>query len=144
VQSRVFSGKNRERSENGPMKLQYLAYGSADCPLIRRYDFQTADAVRLKALADKLAGGSSTLIALDEQTGILPVDGCQLNLRVSRRNRGIIQVAEFGFACRLTNKGWSDVASLTEPFCGSVTDNAYQWLNEDGEISLLLSASGRR
>jgi hypothetical protein len=74
----VFSGKNRERSENGPMKLQYLAYGSADCPLIRLYDFQTADGVRLKALFDKLAGSSSTLIALDEQTGILPVDGCQL------------------------------------------------------------------
>jgi len=67
------------------MKLQFLADGSPDCPLIRLYDFQATDAVKLKELFDRLADGSPN-IPLHEQKGIESVDGCRLNLRVSREN----------------------------------------------------------
>jgi hypothetical protein len=125
------------------MKLEFLAEGSPDCPLIRLYDFLAADAQRLKELFDCLATGSRTNISLHRQPGIEPVDGCQLNLRVDNRNAGIVQKGPFVFECNLTQARWSDIASLTESFCEVARPNTHQWLNEDGRVSLLLSPDGR-
>jgi hypothetical protein len=125
------------------MKLQFLADATPHRPLIRLYNFQAADAQRLKELFDSLANGSRTDVPLHEQLGIEPVDGCQLNLRVFKRNSGIVQAGPFTFELGLTAARWSDVASLTEPFCESARANSYQWLNEEGKISLLLSPDGR-
>lgn len=97
------------------MKLQFLPDGSADCPLIRLYDFEAANAMRLKELFDCLAIGSRMDISLHEQKGIEPVDGCQLNLRVGKRDIGIVQRGPFTFECDLSPAGWAEVASLTEP-----------------------------
>jgi hypothetical protein len=124
------------------MKLQFVADGSPDCPLIRLYEFHAAEAVRLKGLFDRLADGSLTGVWLHEQTDIEPVDGCQLHLRVDSWDIGIVQKSASTFECSLTPKRWSDVAALAEPFCKAVRANTYQWLNEDGEISLLLSPDG--
>ncbi len=124
------------------MKLQFLPDGSPDCPLIRLYDFEAADALRLKELFDCLATGSRTSISLHEQKGIEPVDGCQLILRVGKGDTGIVQKGPFTFECDLTPAGWADVALLIEPFCEAAEANTYQWLNEDGQISLLLSPAG--
>jgi hypothetical protein len=124
------------------MKLQFLPDGSPDCPLIRLYDFEAADVVRLKELFDSLAAGSRTDISLHEQKGIEPVGGCQLKLRVGKRDTGIVQKGPFTFECDLTPARWADVASLTEPFGEAAEANTYQWLNEDGQISLLLSPNG--
>ena len=125
------------------MKLEFLANGSPDCPLIRLYDFQAADALRLKGLFDSLANGSRTNISLHEQPGIESVDGCQLSLQVDNRNTGIVQKRSLRFECRLTQARWSDLVSLADPFCKAVQPNTFQWLSEDGEISLLLSSDGR-
>ena len=125
------------------MKLQFLPDGSRDCPLIRLYDFEAAEVLRLKELFDSLAVGSRTDISLHEQKGIEPVDGCQLNLRVGKRNTGIVQKGPFLFECDLTPARWADVASLTEPFDEAAEANTYQWLNEEGQISLLLSPDGK-
>ncbi len=124
------------------MKLQFLPDGSPDCPLIRLYDFEAAAALRLKELFDCLAVGSRTSISLHEQNGIEPVDGCQLNLRVGKRDTGIVPKGPFTFECDLTPEGWADVALLIEPFCEAAKANTYQWLNEDGQIALLLSPAG--
>ncbi|HUA02047.1 MAG TPA: hypothetical protein VMB02_17045 [Candidatus Aquilonibacter sp.] len=124
------------------MKLEFLADGSPDCPLIRLYGFQTADAQRLKELFDCLAAGSRTNVSLHEQLGIEPVAGCRLNLQIGKQNIGIVRKGPLNFELILTAAGWSDMASLAEPFCEAAQPNAYQWLNEDGEISLLLSPNG--
>ena len=125
------------------MKLQFLPEGSLDCPLIRLYDFEAADALRLKGLFDGLATGSRTEVSLHEQMGMEPVDGCRLSLRVGKRDTGIVQKGPFTFVCDLTPLRWADVASLTEPFCKAAEANVHQWLNEDGQISLLLSPDGK-
>jgi hypothetical protein len=125
------------------MKLQFLADGSPDCPLIRLYDFQPTDAQRLKELFDCLATGSRTSVSLHEEPGIEPVARCRLSLQVGKRNSGIIQEGPLSFELILTAAGWSDVAFLTEPFCEFAQPNTHQWLNEDGRISFLLSPDGR-
>jgi hypothetical protein len=125
------------------MKLQFLPDGSAACPLIRLYDFGTADAVRLRKLFDCLAGGSRADIALHEQEGIETVDGCQLNLRVGKQDIGTVQKGPFTFECDLTPARWADVASLTQPFCEAAGPNTYAWLDETGQIALLLSPDGK-
>jgi hypothetical protein len=124
------------------MKLQFLPHGSRDCPLIRLYDFEAADVLRLKELFDSLATGSRTDISLHEQKGIEPVDGCELNLPAGNGDTGIVQKGPFASECDLTPARWADVASLMEPFGEAAEANTYQWLNEDGQISLLLSPNG--
>jgi hypothetical protein len=37
----------------------------------------------------------------------------------------------------LTAARWSNVAGLAEPFCETAHANTYQWLSDDGKISLL-------
>ena len=125
------------------MKMQFLPDGSPDRPLIRLYDFEPADALLLKELFDSLANGLRTDVSLHEQKGIEPVDGCQLSLRLGKRDTGIVQKGPFTFECDLTPAGWADVASLTEPFSEAAEANTYQWLNEEGQISLLLSPDGK-
>ena|SRR5947209_6745222 len=124
------------------MKLQYIQDGGPDCPLIRLYDFQAVEATRLKELINSLANASSTCVPLHEQSGIEPLDGCQLDLRLGTQNVGIVQQGQLKFECALTAESWRDMASFVDPFCDATEMNTYQWLNEDGKISLLLSPSG--
>jgi hypothetical protein len=125
------------------MKLEFLASGSPDCPLIRLYDFDMAAAVRLREVFRRLSDASLPSAPLHEQLGIEAIDGCRLDLRLGGRDRGIVQTTPSSFECILTAEGWSKVVDLMEPFCDSVgKPRHYQWLNEDGEVSLLLSPLG--
>jgi hypothetical protein len=125
------------------MKLEFLASGSPDCPLIRLYDFDVAAAERLRELFRRLSDASLLCASLHEQLGVEAIDGCRLDLRLGSRDCGIVQTTPSSFECILTAEGWSQVVDLLEPFCGSVgKPRRYQWLNEDGEVSLLLSPLG--
>ena len=126
------------------MKLEFLESGSPDCPLIRLYDFDNPAALWLTASIRALAGGPTQHIPLHDQSGINPVQGCQLDLRLGSHNGGIVQTSPNAFECVLTSEGWAKVADLIEPFCRTEDGKEqYQWLNEDGPISLLLSQTGR-
>lgn len=125
------------------MKLEYLPDGSPDCPLIRLYDFAPPAVVDLVANFDALATSLRNHIPLHEERGIVPVDGCQLFLRRHSNNEGVIARGPLSFECRLTPDGWSNVAALAQPFCSKTAATHYQWLNEDGPVSLLLSPTGR-
>jgi hypothetical protein len=124
------------------MKMQYLADGDQDCPLIRLCEFDLPEVNRLRAIFGALADGSRTEVVLHQEMPVECVDGCQLTLRVGWRDVGI---ADEGpqFECVLTTEGWLDAAFFTQPFCEVMNTGKYQWLNESGEVSLLLSPSGR-
>jgi hypothetical protein len=131
------------------MKLQFIPDGPKDCPLIRLWDFEPAEALRLKQMFDSMALGSQTHISLHDQQGIETIDGCQLSLSVGKHDYGIAQMGPLVFECVLTAEGWADLAGLTEPFCSlpepfcSLTDgNTFQWLSNNSKISLLLSPRG--
>ena len=125
------------------MKMEFLPDGSPDCPLIRLYEFSVAEVQELRRFCMSLADGSATCIALHQQPGITAIGGCELNLRIDKRDVGLLQSKTMKFDCALTDEGWREVADLAEPFCDKVGPNTYQWLNEDGEVSLLLSPSGQ-
>jgi hypothetical protein len=124
------------------MKMEFLPDGSDDCPLIRLYEFDRAEAVWLREIFDSLANGSRQHLSLHDEPRIEAVGGCQLELRLGRREVGIPKAKRMRFEFTLSPEGWADVASLMDPFCESEDVNGYQWLNERGAVSLLLSPSG--
>jgi hypothetical protein len=124
------------------MKLEYLADGSSECPLIRWYDFNSADAQRLREACRSLAYGSQQVLPLHEEWWIEPVEGCQLTLRTGPRDLGIVQRLPMRFDCVLSAETWRAMADLAASFCESADGAEPQWLTRHGEISLLLSPSG--
>jgi hypothetical protein len=124
------------------MKLEFLADGSSDCPLIRPYGFDQSSVCRLRDLIKSLGASTRTSVPLHMQPWIEPVDGCELDLCLGERDRGIIEVQPSRFNLVLSDEGWADIAGLLEPFCGSDIPDAYQWLDRRDKISLLLSSSG--
>jgi hypothetical protein len=125
------------------MKLEFLPDGSPNSPLIRLYGFDLVEATRLREAFRSLAMGLRQSIPLHEEWWVEPVEACTLDIRLGKRDLGVVERASSKFECILTADSWTDVVSLVDPFCASETANAPQWLNGDGEISLLLSADGQ-
>ena len=123
------------------MKLEFLASGSQDCPLIRLFDFDLPEVTRLRKIFEDLSQGALQTADLHNEPGIEPIDSCQLTLRVGNRDLGVEQNGQLGFECVLTPDSWDWVRELVDPFCEGRT-GGYQWLSEQGKVSLLLSRSG--
>jgi hypothetical protein len=124
------------------MKLQFLAEGSPDCPLIRLYEFTREEACKLLGVFDSLANGAARRVALDKEPFIEAIGACRLSLSVGKKDCGILAESGTAFECELTELGWENVVGLTGPFCDAGT-KGYQWLTGTGRISLLLSHDGR-
>ena len=122
--------------------MEYIESGSADCPLIRLYEFNRVEAGLLHDVVTRLATGSIEALRLHDQSFIEAVGGCRLTLRVGKRDSGIVSLDPRNFECVLTTEAWHDVAFLVEPFYESDVAR-FQWLNERSEISLLLTRDGR-
>lgn len=128
------------------MKLEFLAEGSDDCPLIRLYRFDQTEAMRLREGFRALADGSRQSIPLHEEWWIEPVEECRLDLRLGKRDLGIVERLPMRFECVLGEEGWLEMMEKADPFCVSPGDfrvEECQWLSHDGEVSLLLSPTGK-
>ncbi len=125
------------------MTLEFLANALSDRSLIRLYGFDRTGVMRLREAFRTLSTGSRESIPLHAEWWIEPVEECTLDLRVGPRDLGVVQRAPSKFECILTPDTWTDMISLVDPFCESASANSYQWLSEDGEISLLLSPDGQ-
>jgi len=123
------------------MKLDYLSEGSADCPLVRIYDFDEEEAAKFKSLVDNLTRDPGLIVEIHKAPGVEPVDGCQLTLKSGVGDVGLVQTGSSAFECILTAEGWANIAFLVEPFCSLCT--GYQWLLNKGEIQLLFSCNGQ-
>ena len=124
------------------MKLEFLSEGSRDCPLIRLYQFDQPEAKQLKAIFESMAAGSQQRLALHEEPWIEAIGECRLDLEVGIRDCGVIQRGPMRFEYVLKEDSWSDLALLVEPFYRD-EPGVYQWLNERGKVSLLLSKDGK-
>ena len=122
------------------MKLEYLESGSQDCPLIRLYEFEPSEASLLRDAFGRLADGAVDDIDLAAEPYVMSIAKCRLRLCRGKRNTGIKRSKD-GFECVLSSEGWLEARDKTTPFCkaGHV---GYQWLNEDSDVSLLLSPTG--
>jgi hypothetical protein len=125
------------------MKLEFLAEGSDDCPLIRLSGFDLAGAMRLREAFRSLADGLRQNIPLHEEWWIETVEECHLDLRLGVRDLGVVQRLPMKFECVLTAKAWMEIVDLTDPFCAHQDEEVYRWLNREGEVSLLLSPTGK-
>jgi hypothetical protein len=123
------------------MKLEYLAEGSQDCPLIRLYAFDQPEVLRLRKIAVSLSNRSAVSIALHDERGVESVSSCKLMLRSAAKDVGVVQTAPLAFECTLTPATWASVKELIDPFCESHI-GGFQWLSDQGKVSLLLSHSG--
>ena len=123
------------------MKLEYLHEGSSDCPLIRIYKFQTKEIEKLHGMISDLAKGKKHSVVLDDLSFINPIEGCSLIFLVSKKDEGIALSKDLKFRCLLTSDSWMRVAELLTTFKGDL--NGYQWLDETGVVSLLLSSNGK-
>lgn len=124
------------------MKLEYLAAGSPDCPLIRLYDFTPAEAGLLVSAVAALASGAAERVDVDRLPFVEPFGGCRLALVGGSWDQAVVREGEpAGFVCRLTAGSWDQVAGLVEPFANGC--HGFQWLvGPPGEVPLLFSSSG--
>ena len=123
------------------MKLEFLPEGSPDCPLIRLYSFTQAEVLHLRQIVDALADGTVQSATLNDERGIESLDGCHLVLTSGDQDKGTNQMSPLQFECILSKKGWADVSFRLEPFC-ETDATGFQWLEEKGPISLLISVKG--
>lgn len=124
------------------MKLEYLADGSDDCPLIRLFEFTPAEVQELRKLVRSLASGERQSVTLQHEAWAEPIGGCQLSLRRGNREQGVRQMELLKFECVLSSNEWSNVEGLLAPFCESDTAG-FQWLTHDGKVPLLISQSAK-
>ena len=124
------------------MKLEYIEDSSLNGPLIRLFDFDVAEAIRLRHMIEDLAEDSKRVIELHLADFVEQIDSCQLILSTEDRDLGIIKFADpVSFQCALTSESWHNIEGLIDPFtrldgCG------FQWLNETS-IPFLISLDGR-
>ncbi|HTZ72715.1 MAG TPA: hypothetical protein VMB47_02245 [Candidatus Aquilonibacter sp.] len=124
------------------MKLEYLADGSPECPLIRLYDFNQSEVQQLKHFVKLLVNGERQHVALQNEVWVNPVADCSLILRRGTRNEGVRLIRGLEFECVMNSNGWNNVEGLLEPFCeGSAS--GFQWLSDGGRVALLISQSGQ-
>ena len=124
------------------MKLDYISEGSADCPILRLYDFTPIEAGYLLTAVSELASQESDRVEVNEMCFVEPIGACRLFLVRTSRDQALSCVGPLEFVCGFTANTWDNVAGLIEQFVES--SQGFQWLaGLPGEASLLLSASGQ-
>jgi hypothetical protein len=129
------------------MRLEYIATGSRDCPLVRLFEFEPVEAARLHAACIALAEGSLEIFAVDEQPWVTPIN-CRLHFARTARNRGLwMPRRNEPFIVQYNTEGWLEVADKSEGFTKDDPDmrnwlSRYNWLTMEGDVNLLISPSG--
>jgi hypothetical protein len=123
------------------MKLDFLAAGSLDCPLLRLYEFTPGEADQLRGALKRLASGEVAEVLVHALQGVEAIGGCRLALRLGQQDQAVRRTGPASFACAFTAGTWDNIAGLVEPFAHG--SSGFHWLaGVPGEAALLLSASG--
>ena len=123
------------------MKLEFLAAGSSDCPLLRIYAFDRVQAAQFRDLCLELATGKRQVLNMPDDFPVTSIAECRLTLKCADAKQGVRQISPSSFECVLKPEDWDNIAGLVEPFCQSEREG-YQWLVDTGQISLLFSRDG--
>jgi hypothetical protein len=121
------------------MKLKFLEnINEYDEHAVRLNDFdKTQAAIFLQILKDLITNKKP--INLTDYEFIEPIN-CELILRLSETDEGIITEDSIHFFCDLTLEAYSEMIKLIEPFCIKDTD-AYRILYDlDNPIDFIFSA----
>jgi len=109
--------------------------------IVRLYDFDSSQAIKFQQIlqqiivVDKKHLDLSTVDFIQERN-------CNLILRISDEDTGIVRTGKQKFFCDLTIDGYKHMVSLLEPFCKRET-KGYQWLYDiDSQTDFLFSPGG--
>jgi len=110
------------------MKVEYLGEGARDCPLIRIYGPNVAEALRFYEIAKGLGDGALDLADIKSVDGFQML-GCSLLLRAGQ-DEGIIrtQDASPNFLWSQKRARWEVIAGLVDPFTKPSGGIFHQWL----------------
>jgi hypothetical protein len=123
------------------MKVEYLP----DASLIRIMDFTREELRNLRRAFVRLARGSKESISLCAIDDIQCMNDIDLRLERSTKDVGINARDSIGrtLYCRLSRDGWLEANGKAKAIERAIGAATFNWLNEDGDISLLLSWSGQ-
>lgn len=116
------------------MRTAFFRDGSPDCPLVAIADFEPAEVVTLRSEVMSLASGESTSAVLEGDV--------HLTLQVGKRDIGILNRGTSRLVCVLRPLAWEQVADLLEPFT-EPGQQGFQWLDQTGDVKLLISRTGK-
>lgn len=124
------------------MKIEYLAAGAYECPLLRIYEFDHNELQQLQANCFELSQGRWHKELLAGPTQPSTSDQCAILGYINEQDRGVVATkVEHLYVLYLTNESWQEVAEKLQPLLDDRT--GFQWLSEHGEIKLLVSYDGR-
>jgi hypothetical protein len=124
------------------MKLDYIPnINEYHENVVRLYEFDKAEAVEFRNIIQE------TILKNNEQldlsmVGFIEARNCNLILRPSDIDEGIVSEDDEIFYCYLTLDGYRQMITLLEPFCVRET-KGYQWLYDvDSQTDFLFSPGG--
>ena len=124
------------------MKLEFLEnINDYRDHIIRLYDFDKSQAIKFRLLIQNEIINKNGHLDLSTFDFISPIN-CNLILRISENNNGILSDDLKIFYCDMTLDGYNQMVDLLEPFCNNKS-SGYQWLYDlVTPIEFLFSPSG--
>lgn len=123
------------------MRIEYLEKGSPDCPIVKIYNC-TLDEYKYLCNQFNLLHKSDNSFKLNDTPSTLNIE-----FNVGELNQGVKLKDDSNFICILTKGAYKNIADLVSPFITKYEkenqSTRFQWLNEDSDISLLLSTNGK-
>ena len=134
-------GENKLIGKGNYMKIEFLADGAEDCPLIRMYDYRLEDIRLMQQMCRDLAAKTIEEIRLHDQSWIEPVNSCRFIWRTDKKNLGVRRPPDdYEFVLEYNEEGWHELDGLLEPFAKPFS-GGFQWLTQQGDVNVLISAN---
>ena len=109
--------------------------------IVLLYDFDSSQANQFQLILKQIILIDKKPLDLST-VDFIQARNCNLLLRISDEDTGIVRTGKQKFCCDLTLKGYEHLISLLEPFCKKET-KGYQWLYDiDSQTDFLFSPGG--
>ena len=129
--------------DHAVLHIDFIPDGAAAAPLVR---IRGNDPVAYQALhqaLQSLTTGDATQVAIDQLPAIAP-GSCRLLAAAAAWDRGVLDAGDGqSFLWLLTTTSWDNVNGLLQPFCDDEVTGGHQWLEQAGDIHVLVTRSGQ-
>jgi hypothetical protein len=125
------------------MKLEFLAEGSAECPLIRLFEFEPHEVTALRQACSDLAEGRLIEFAVSDQSWAQPINSCRFIWRASKKDIGVrLPTPDQPSVLECSKEAWREIKGKLSQFIEPHPD-AFNWLSTEGDVKVLISTDGK-